>query len=60
MNKEQIDVIRCAYLDLLGVREAFDIGDPFAIDTKAVRITLGEMEQTFGEELSDLMENEDG
>ena len=46
--------VRCSYLDLMGVLEAFDNGDPWQIDLKSVSLTLDELWQAFPEELADL------
>ena len=46
--------IRCAYLDLMGVLEAFDNSDPWLIDLRAVALTLDELWKAFPEELADL------
>ena len=35
--------VRCAYLDLMGVLEAFNNGDPWLIDLRAVSLTLDEL-----------------
>ena len=51
--------VRCAYLDLLGVLEAFDNGDPWLIDLRAVALTLDELWKAFPEELNGLEQDHD-
>lgn len=46
--------IRCAYLDLIGVLEAFKQGDPFVIDIDSIRLTVEELEESFPDEISEV------
>ena len=55
MNKEQLAVIRFAYLDLMGAKEASDNGDLHSHDWKVHWETIKDMETQFSEELSDLI-----
>jgi hypothetical protein len=55
MNKEQLAVIRFAYLDLMGAKEASDRGDLHSHDWKVHWETIKDMEAQFSEELSDLI-----
>jgi len=55
MNKEQLAVIRFAYLDLMGAKEASDKGDIHSHDWKVHWETIKDMEAQFSEELSDLI-----
>lgn len=41
--------IRCAYLDLVGVLEAFEKGDPLLIDRDAIALTISELSEAFPE-----------
>ena len=47
MTPQQISAIRCAFFDLLGVVEAFDMDDLHAIDLDAVKKTINEFEDAF-------------
>jgi hypothetical protein len=59
MNRQQLNAIRYAYLDLLGSWEAYENGDPMSHDWKAHRTTLIDLEDCFYGELKDLIkENE--
>jgi hypothetical protein len=55
MTKEQLAVIRFAYLDLMGAKEAADMGNIHAHDWSVHWQTIKDMETQFGEELSDLI-----
>lgn len=55
MTKDQLTVIRCAYLDLMGAKEAADRGDLYSHDWGAHWETIKDMEKKFSEELSDLV-----
>jgi hypothetical protein len=55
MNKDQLAVIRFAYLDLMGAKEAADRGDLHSHDWRTHWETIKDMETQFIEELSDLV-----
>ena len=54
MEESKASAVRCAYLDLMGVLEAFDNGDPWQIDLRAVSLTLDELWKAFPKELNGL------
>lgn len=53
MTQEQINAIRCAYLDLQGALEA--INDPYAHDWREHQRTIDELARAFEGILSDLI-----
>lgn len=55
MTKEQIAAIRCAYLDLMGAKEASDNGNLHSHDWEAHWETIKEMEKLFSTELDGLI-----
>ena len=55
MTKEQLAVIRFAYLDLMGAKEAADQNNLHAHDWGIHWETIKDMEEQFSEELSDLV-----
>jgi hypothetical protein len=55
MTKNQLAVIRFAYLDLMGAKEAADRGDLHSHDWGTHWQTIKDMETQFSEELSDLV-----
>jgi hypothetical protein len=62
MNEEQKKVLQYAYLDLAGFVEWYENGcDPMTVPEiyEAVTQTLEDMENAFGEELKEMMENDD-
>jgi len=61
MNEEQTKVVRYAYLDVRGIVEWYENGqDPFGAQElyKAALLTVGDMEDTFPNELNDLIKEE--
>jgi hypothetical protein len=55
MTKDQLAVIRFAYLDLMGAKEAADREDLHLHDWGTHWETIKDMETQFSEELSDLV-----
>ena len=55
MTKDQLAVIRFAYLDLMGAKEAADMGNIHAHDWGVHWETIKDMEKQFSDELSDLI-----
>lgn len=53
MTEEQINAVRCAYLDLLGAMEGRD--DPFAHDWREHKRTIDELAKAFKTNLADLI-----
>ena len=47
MSKEQIQAIKCAYADLVGVLQAEEQEALNTIDTGAISLTVGELEDAF-------------
>jgi hypothetical protein len=55
MTEQQLAVIRFAYLDLMGAKEAADRGDLHSHDWGVHWETIKDMEQVFSAELADLI-----
>jgi len=55
MTEQQIQTIRFAYLDLMGAKEAADMGNIHAHDWGVHWETIKDMEKQFPEQLSDLI-----
>jgi len=55
MTEQQIQAIRFAYLDLMGAKEAADMGNIHAHDWGVHWETIKDMEKQFPEQLSDLI-----
>ena len=55
MNKQQLAAIRCAYLDLMGAKEAADNGEIRSHDWESHWETIKEMEKAFATELDGLI-----
>jgi hypothetical protein len=58
MNHKQKIAIRCAYLDLVGAKQARDQLDVEAHDWRAHELSIEDLENAFSEILSDLIVNE--
>lgn len=62
MNEEQIKVLRYAYLDVRGIVEWYENGqDSFGAQElyKAALLTVEDLQNTFVNELKDLIDEED-
>lgn len=62
MNNQQSQCVRYAYLDVRGIIEWFENGqDPFGAQElyKAALLTIEDLQNTFPEELSDLIQEEE-
>ncbi len=57
MNEKQIKAIRCAYLDLIGSKEARDQLEMEAHDWRAHQASIEDLEEHFSEILKDLFVN---
>ena len=58
MNQKQKLAVRCAYLDLIGAKEARDQLDVEAHDWKSHQLSIQDLEEAFSEILSDLIIDE--
>ena len=58
MNQKQTSAIRCAYLDLVGAKQARDQLDIETHDWKNHQLSIQDLEDAFSEILSDLIVNE--
>jgi hypothetical protein len=58
MNKDQINAVRCAYLDMLGALES-SFGSPSDHDWEGHQKSIRELEKAFPSVLSDLFPVED-
>lgn len=49
LTEEQLQAVKCAYLDLRGVLQCLEegIGEPDGVDTRAIQSTVEEMEKAF-------------
>ena len=59
MTPEQIQTIRCAYIDLYGLQLQYKNGDMRFADWQGINDTLRELESNFTAQILDLIDDED-